>query len=128
MDWIFNAEEDSAELIYGVPNSDDVHLAIECRGMGDQVLGLTRVAPAGTPAEISIQSGGKTQTYPAMSEPDAMTDGVLLTSRLARKSDPVMQAFRETGWLSVLSAGRPEHYIPQHNNTAGADFFRWCGP
>ncbi len=128
MDWIFDPEEDSAELMYGTPQSDNVHLAIECRGMGDQIIGLTRVAPAGSPAEIVLQSGGKTQRYPANSEPDEISGGVVLTTRLARKSDPVMQALRETGWLSVLHEGKPEHYIPQHNNSAVADFFRWCGP
>lgn len=128
VDWIFNAEEDSAELIFGTPQSDDVRLAIECRGGGDPVLGLTLLAAAGAPGEIVLRSGGRTQRYAANSEPDELNGGVILTSRLARKSDPVIQALRETGWLTVIHGGRPDNYIPQHNNTAVADFFRWCGP
>lgn len=127
MDWILNAEEDSAELVYGTPQSDDLHLGLECRGGDDPVLGLTRIAPRGSPSEIVLRSGDVTQRYAANAEPDPMGDGVILTSRLPRKSDPVILAFRATGWLSVLNRDKAEHYIPQHNTTAVADFFNWCG-
>jgi len=128
LDWIFHAEEDSAELMYGTPESDDLHLGLECRGGGDPVIGLTRVAPEGAAAEIVLQSGGQTQRYAANSEPDDLGGGVILTSRLARKSDPVIQALKTTGWLTILQDGPDEHLIPQHNTTAVADFFQWCGP
>lgn len=128
LDWIFHAEEDNAELMFGTPESDDLHLGLECRGGGDPVIGLTRVAPEGAPAEIVLQAGGKTQRYAANSEPDDLGGGVILTSRLARKTDPVVQGLKDTGWLTVLQDGRPEHLIPQHNTTAVADFFQWCGP
>lgn len=128
MDWIFHAEEDSAELMYGTPESDDLQLGIECRGGGDPVLGLTRIAPEGAPGEIVLRSGGHTQRYAANSEADELSGGVILTSRLARKSDPVIQALKETGWLAVIEDGRTEQYIPQRNTSAVADFFRWCGP
>lgn len=127
MNWILNTEEDSAELVYGTPESDDLHIGIECRGGGDPILGITRVAPAGSPPEIVLRAGDVTHRYVANSEPDQMSGGVILTTRLARKDDPIIQAFRERGWLSVLYKGKPEHYIPQHNTTAVADFFNWCG-
>ena len=127
MDWILNAQEDSAELVYGAPESDDVHLGLECRGGGDPILGLTHIAPEGAPPEIVLQSGGVTQRYAANSEPDPLGGGVILTTRLPRKSDPVIQAFRTTGWLSVIYRGRPEHYVPQPDTTAVVDFFNWCG-
>lgn len=127
MDWILNAEEDSAELVYGTPESDDLQLGFECRGGGDPILGLTRVAPEGSPSEIVLKAGDVTQRYAANAEPDQMSGGVILTTRLPRKTDPVIIAFRERGWLSVMHGGKAEHYIPQHNTTAVADFFNWCG-
>ena len=125
LDWILNAEEDSALLVYGAPESDDMRLSLECRGGQVAELGLVAVGPAGAPAEIVISSGGKTQRYPARSEEEPMTGGVMLMARAA-KSDPVIVAFRESGWLSVGPAGRAENLIPQHNTSAVADFFEWC--
>jgi len=126
-DWLLLAEEDSAELVYGVRDSDDVRLAVECRGGQDPVLGVTLLAPTGSPGEIVLRSGGKTQRYAAHSEADELSDGVILITRLARKTDPVFKAFRETGWLTVVWSGGTDDLIPQHNSTAVADFFRWCG-
>ncbi len=125
LDWILNAEEDSARLTYGTPESDDMRLSLECRGGQVPELGLIAVGPRGAPAEIVITSGGKTHRYPALSEDEEMSGGVLLMAR-ARKTDPVIVAFRETGWLSVGPAGGAENLIPQHNTSAVEDFFEWC--
>lgn len=125
LDWILNAQEDSAILVYGAPESDDMRLSLECRGGQVSQLGLVAVGPEGAPAEIVISSGGKTQKFPALREEEPMTGGVMLTAR-ADKSDPVLRAFRETGWLSIGPAGRSENLIPQHNTSAVADFFEWC--
>jgi hypothetical protein len=83
------------------------------------------VGPRGAAAEIIITAGDKTQRYPALSEDEEMNGGVLLMAR-ARKTDPVIVAFRETGWLSVGPASGVENLIPQHNTSAVADFFEWC--
>ena len=125
LDWILNAEEDSARLIFGTPESDDMRLSLECRGGQVTELGLVAVGPRGAPAEIVITSGGKTQRYPALSEDEEMNGGVLLMAH-ARKTDPVIVAFRETGWLSVGPGGGAENLIPQHNTSAVEDFFEWC--
>lgn len=127
LDWILDAEEDSAELVYGAPMSDDYRLGVECRGGGDPKLGLTRYAPRGTKAEIVLSAGGVTQSYAALSEPEPMSGGVMLTSRLAEKSDPVIRAFRETGFLAVIDGDRATVLAPQPGTTAVADFFTWCG-
>lgn len=124
-DWFFTADGTDAKLAYGVANSDDLKLGLEC-AQGTGRLDLTASADDGAAPEIHIESGGDTERYAAQAEPAEVHDGLVLTAR-ARADAPVFQRFRRLGWLAVWQGTDRQTYVPQ---PASADrierFFAFC--
>lgn len=124
-DWFFTAEGTDAKLAYGVADSDDLKLGMECvKGTG--LLDLTASADDGAAPEIHIESGGDTERYVAAAEPAGVHDGLVLTAQ-AQADAPVFQRFRRLGWLAVWQGEDRQTYVPQ---PASADrierFFAFC--
>lgn len=125
-DWFFYSDADEASLVFGVDETDNVWLDLECRrGAGT----LDMVAPAATdaPRTIRLEAGGETAAYAAAAETSELHEGVFLIAS-APAADPVFRRFRETGWMTIEQAGEPHAMVP-HPGSAGniERFFAFCG-
>ncbi|MBI2260636.1 MAG: hypothetical protein HYU62_03115 [Caulobacterales bacterium] len=125
-DWFFNTDDGTARLAYGVPESDDLKLGFDCR-RGSGRLEIVALGEKGAKAEISVESGGETERFPARSEPSQLNDGVILTAD-ASTAEPVFQRFRRVGWMALWRDGEREAYAPQPESAGGIEgFFAFCG-
>lgn len=125
-DWFFHSDEAGARLAYGVAESDDLRLGLDCdRGSGR--LTLSGNAPIGAKAEFHIESGGETERFPARAEPAQLNDGVFLSGE-ASAGAPVFQRFRQVGWLAMWQDGKREAYAPHPGSAPDIErFFAFCG-
>jgi hypothetical protein len=125
-DWLFSADDDTARLAYGVPESDGLKLGFDCRRSSGR-LEIVTLGPEGAKAEIFVESGGETRRFAARSEPSQLDDGVLLTAD-ASTAEPVFQRFRRLGWMALWRDGVREAYAPQPGSGGVIeDFFAFCG-
>lgn len=124
-DWFLNEDGDQARLAYGLEESDDLRLGLDCR-RGTGRLSLSAEGEAGA-HEIVVESGGESHRFPAMAEPSEVNDGVFLTAQ-ARTSEPVFQQFRRLGWLAIRQGAAVHGYAPHPASAPGVDrFFAFCG-
>src|SRR5690606_18495801 len=124
-DWILHRDGDDARLSYGVAESDDVRLALDCaRGAGR--LALTVLAGPDAGPEIVLESGGAMESFAANSEEDLLHDGLILTAE-ADYDRPIFQRFRRTGWLAAWRGGAREVYASHPGSGERVDgFFDFC--
>ncbi len=125
-DWIFHEDAGAARLVYGVAESDDVRVALDCeRGAGR--LALTAVAGPDAEPTIVLESGGKTERFAATAEEDLVHDGLIL-SAMAEADAPVFLRFRQVGWLALWADGARQAYAPHPGSEARIErFFAFCG-
>lgn len=125
-DWFLSEESEQARLAYGLAESDDLRLGLDCeRGSGQ--LALSAVGEPGSKAEIHIEAGGETARFAARSEPSELHDGVFLTAS-ARAGAPVFQRFRRLGWLAMWQDGERRAYAPHAGSIDTIErFFAHCG-
>ena len=125
-DWFYSADDDAARLAYGVAESDDLKIGLDCR-RGSGRLELVTIAEQGAKAEILVESGGETGRFAAGSEPSQLNDGVILTAE-ASAAEPVFQRFRRVGWLALWRDGEREAYAPHPPSRPDIErFFAFCG-
>ena len=125
-DWFYSADEDAARLAYGVAESDDLKIGLDCNRASGR-LELVTIADKGAKPEIVVESGGDTGRFPAASEPSQLHDGVILTAGAAA-DEPVFQRFRRLGWLALWRDGEREAYAPHPSSAADIErFFAFCG-
>lgn len=124
-DWFLNRDETALSLAYGVAESDEVKLSMECAaGSGDLV--LTAPGAAGE-REIHLESGGDTERYAAEGETSQIHDGDFLTAEAAA-GDPVFRRFRRLGWIAAWKGGAREVYAAHPGSAARVEaFFAACG-
>ncbi|MFN3932250.1 MAG: hypothetical protein ACK4JY_10930 [Brevundimonas sp.] len=125
-DWFFHTDDASARLAYGLAESDDLKLGLDCqRGAGR--LELSAIADKGAKPEIYVESGGDTERFPARAEPSQLHDGLFLSAE-ASAAEPVFQRFRRIGWLAQWRDGAREAYAAQPGSAANIErFFAFCG-
>lgn len=125
-DWFYHADGDDARLAYGLAESDDLRLGMDCRrGAGRLALSATSQDTAAK--EIHIESGGDTERFPARSEPSEVHEGVFLTAS-ADADEPVFQRFRQVGWLALWHGDEREAYAPHPQSRDNIErFFAFCG-
>ncbi|GAA0627184.1 hypothetical protein GCM10009422_25130 [Brevundimonas kwangchunensis] len=125
-DWFLSEDGDEARLAYGLEESDDLRIGLDCRRASGK-LDLSAIAKAGARSEIHLESGGDTERYPAHSEPSELHDGLFLTAA-ARTSEPVFQRFRRVGWLAVWQGEERNAYAPHPQSAERIErFFAFCG-
>lgn len=125
-DWFYSTDDGAARLAYGLAESDDLKLGLDCR-RGTGRLEMVAIAEKGAKPEILVESGGETERFPASSEPSQLHDGVFLAAE-ASTAEPVFQRFRRLGWLAQWRDGEREAYAPQPGSTANIErFFAFCG-
>ena len=125
-DWFYHRDGGEARLVYGLAESDDLRLGLDC-AQGSGRLALSAVAGPDARPEIHIEAGGETERFPAQSEPSQLHDGVFLTAE-GRADAPVFQRFRRVGWLAVWLDGERQAYAPQPDSAPNIErFFAFCG-
>lgn len=125
-DWFLYQDAAEARLVYGLAESDDMRLGLDCRRASGQLV-LSATAGPGAKPEIHLESGGETGRFPARSEPSQLHDGVFLTAGAAADA-PVFQRFRRVGWMALWRDGAREAYAPHPESTPNIDrFFAFCG-
>lgn len=125
-DWFYHRDGGEARLVYGLAESDDLRLGLDC-AQGSGRLALSAVAGPDARPEILVEAGGETERFPAQSEPSQLHDGVFLTAE-ARADAPVFQRFRRVGWLALWLDGERQAYAPQPDSAPNIErFFAFCG-
>lgn len=125
-DWFFHRDGGEARLVYGLAESDDLRLGLDC-AEGSGRLALSAVGGPDAKPEIHIEAGGETERFPAVSEPSQLNDGVFLTAE-ADAATPVFQRFRRVGWLALWLDGERQAYAPQPESASNIErFFAFCG-
>ena len=125
-DWFYHVDGDDARLAYGLAESDDLRLGMDCR-RGSGRLALNAPSQDEGAKDIHIESGGDTERFPAQSEPSQLHDGVFLTAP-AEAGAPVFRRFRQVGWLAVWQGETREAYAPHPASRDNIErFFAFCG-
>jgi hypothetical protein len=125
-DWFYHQEPAEARLVYGLAESDDLRLALDCR-RGSGRLALSALGGPDASPEIYVEAGGETERFPARSEPSELHEGVFLTAEAAADA-PVFQRFRRVGWLALWQDGEREAYAPHPSSAPNIErFFAFCG-
>lgn len=125
-DWFYHRDGSEARLVYGLAESDDLRLGLDC-SQGSGRLALSAVGGPDAKPEISIEAGGETERFAARSEPSELNDGVFLTAD-ADADAPVFQRFRRVGWLALWLDGERQAYAPQPESAPNIErFFAFCG-
>lgn len=123
-DWFLHQHANQASLSYGLKDSDDLRLGLEClRGAGR--VELSAVAATGVRA-IFLESGGETERFAAQGEASQLHDGDFLTAKT--KTDlSVFQRFRRIGWLAQWQGEQREIYAAHAASFPNIErFFSFC--
>lgn len=125
-DWFYHRDGTAARLVYGLAESDDLRLGLDC-SEGSGRLALSAVAGPNAKPEIHVEAGGETERFAAQSEPSQLHDGVFLTAEAAANT-PVFQRFRRVGWLALWQDGERQAYAPHPESAPNIErFFAFCG-
>ena len=125
-DWFYHRDGEEARLVYGLAESDDLRLGLDCR-QGSGRLALSAVGGPDAKPEIHVEAGGETERFAAQSEPSELHEGVFLTAEAATNA-PVFQRFRRVGWLALWQDGERQAYAPHPGSTPNIErFFAFCG-
>ncbi len=125
-DWFYHRDGEEARLVYGLAESDDLRLGLDCR-QGSGRLALSAVGGPDAKPEIHLEAGGETERFAAQSEPSELHEGVFLTAEAAADS-PVFQRFRRVGWLALWQDGERQAYAPHPESAPNIErFFAFCG-
>ncbi len=125
-DWFYHRDGEAARLVYGLAESDDLRLGLDCNE-GSGRLALSAVGGPDARPEILVEAGGETQRFAAQSEPSQLHDGVFLTAD-AKADTPVFQRFRRIGWLALWVDGERQAYAPHPESAPNIErFFAFCG-
>lgn len=125
-DWFYHRDGGEARLVYGLAESDDLRLGLDC-SQGSGRLSLSAVGGPDAKPEIRIEAGGETERFPARSEPSQLHEGVFLTAEAAADA-AVFQRFRRVGWLALWQDGERQAYAPHPESAPNIEqFFAFCG-
>lgn len=109
-DWFLQAGDGQSSLAYGVADSDDIRVSLDCTD-GSRTVQVFVPVPTGSERVILLESGGETERMRATAEPSELLDGDLLFAE-ARSDLPVFQRFASVGWLAVWEQGERHAYAP----------------
>ncbi|GLS00451.1 hypothetical protein GCM10007859_04570 [Brevundimonas denitrificans] len=125
-DWFYHRDGQEARLVYGLAESDDLRLGLDCHE-GSGRLALSAVGGPDARPEIHLEAGGETERFAARSEPSELHEGVFLTAEAAADA-PVFQRFRRLGWLALWLDGERQAYAPHPESAPNIErFFAFCG-
>jgi hypothetical protein len=119
--WFYSTEDGEAKLVYGVPESDNIAIMLDCRP-GSGRVGAYR-GGLGPGEGIVLASGGRSVTLHGESGKDELSDGVYVDAETP-SSTGVLQDFRRSGRISVN--GEALHATPAERAQI-EQFFATCG-
>ena len=122
--WFFNRDGE-VKLAYGTPQSDDVPLMLSCQpGTGRVFLSQGGLRPGDG---ITLAAGGRRTTFYGAAEPDQLNGGVLVSASTSAAT-PVLAAFRNSGRVGIVEAGRDAGlYATDVERMQIGRFFATCG-
>ena len=122
----YNDQGESVALAYGLPNSDDVALMLQC-AKGSARVELTDTARDAAVTAIVLTADGRRTSVPVRTEASEAGESKLLTGQLPL-SAPALQGFRKSGLIEVAS-GRSRYAITvaQAQRPGVERFFKVCG-
>jgi hypothetical protein len=82
---------------------------------------------AGTPPKLTLASGTARGTWLAKAAASQLEPGHTDLTVTMPSMDPVLQAFAQRGWASVVTGEQTENLAPQPGGKAVRQFFRFCG-
>jgi len=125
-DWMLTLDGEEAHLVWGVPESDDIALGLNCR-RGAGRTGLVTLAEEGAEPVIVLESGGDTARFPAEGELSLLHEALILTAE-APTSEPVLQRFRRLGWIAQWHGDERAAYAPHPGSEPNIErYFAFCG-
>jgi hypothetical protein len=124
--WVYmEAAGDSApRLAYGLPNSDELVMMLNCQPGADRL----EVMAVGLPGDaIALASGGAQSRLPAVHVEDELNDGGALRARTTSR-DAALAGFRKSGELALL-VGNERHDLAARSadRRRVRAFFTACG-
>jgi hypothetical protein len=131
MDWYTRDNSDEGmsrmRLAYELPNSGNQPLGINClRGSG--ILNVGHQSHATGNETLTLSSQGGTRTYPAETTFYEEMNGDYLTVDIPG-TDPILAAFRQTGWLR-MTVGERTYDLAAHPDSGALqridEFFSFC--
>lgn len=131
MDWYTRASMDDGQsmmrLAYEMPDTDDQPMGINClRGGG--ILSIDHQTHTTGNRMLTLSSQGGTRTYPVKATFYEEMNGDYLTIDIPG-NDPILSAFRQTGWLR-LTIGERIYDLAAHPDSGALqridDFFSFC--
>lgn len=125
-DWFYHQQDGEARLVFGLAESDDLGLGLDCRRASGR-LTLSALGRTGARPEIHIEAGGETGRFQAQSEPSMLHDSDFLTAE-AIADAPVFKRFRQVGWLRLRRDSEWEAHVPHPGSASNIErFFAFCG-
>jgi hypothetical protein len=121
----FLDEGSVAKLAYGLPNSDDVGLMMEC-DKGSGRIAVSDIARGPIPARLTLIAGQGRADLPVRAEADAEGGSPILEGA-ARIDNPALKGFRDSGHIEVRMGGM--HYdvdATAAERVGVAQFFSAC--
>ena len=125
--WTLHEEGAETSLAYGTPNSDDAPLQMRCRSGSGRV---TLSRDAARPGEgLTLASDDRKIVLHGAEEPDMLNgDGGVIVTAQTGLENPVLQRFRQTGRLTLISdARRAELPATAEERARIRRFFAGCG-
>lgn len=125
-DWSFGAEGGRGGLVFGLQESDDVWIVMNCRQSSGR-LDLSVASPTAS-REVVLMAGAETGRFPARAESSEIDEGYFLEAQ-APSSAPVFQAFRREGWMRLgVSGAHAAPMVPHPASQSSIErFFAYCG-
>ena len=121
----YNDQGDTAALAYGLPNSDDVALMLQCpKGSGRVEVSDSARDQAG--AAIILTADGRTTSVPVRAESSESGEAKILSGHLPL-SAPALQGFRKSGLIQVSNGHARYSIAVEPAQRAGVErFFKVC--
>jgi hypothetical protein len=120
-----SGRQDDASLAYGLEGSDAVAAILRCKPGSGRVAISTFPAAARQGAVVTLRSGAAVSRRRSHAEPNEAAEGMLVQT-LVPARDPVLQAFRRGGRLSIAT-GSERTDLPAASRALTDRFFRSCG-
>ena len=105
MSWARSDNAESARLVLGVPETDNVRVIAVCRPHSGEV-DLTIIGRRGDGASVDLYSGKVWARYPGAGHPDEETYGAVDIDFKLSAEDPVLRQWTETGELKIVFPDR----------------------
>lgn len=100
-DWFLHADSGAMTLVYGLRDSDDVGLSLDCEA-GSARIEASRFTPANSASSLLLESGGVSARVAASTSRTDLDDATMVTGTFNAR-EAVFDTFAELGWIRAES-------------------------